>query len=520
MTQSGSPPSFSLASYDETPYIDLPFAQSHPGRLAVMARLFGMHPPDVATARVLELGCAGGGNLIPMAVAMPDATFLGIDLSARQIADGQHVIAALGLENIELHHADIAGVDADYGSFDYIVSHGIYSWVPAPIREKLLSICRDNLAPNGVAYVSYNARPGWAIRGILRDAMLYHARGAASAAERIRRSREALDFLSQHLPADTAYAAVLRQDLDGLAQVNDAYLSHDHLEDNNEAFYFHEFVDAAERHRLQYLAEADFSAMAPQIPRELKDTLRQVAPDLVAREQYLDFLHHRSFRQTLLVHDEATLERNLTPQSMQAFDIASTMQPESPSPVLAQGVNESFRSASGSTISTASAISKAALVELGRAWPRALSFATLTERARKRLRDAAAAGAVSLEDDTRTLGIDMLQCYAAGATELRLWSPALSVEPSPQPVASVLARLQATRGAEVTNLLHKGVTLNPFGRALVPLLDGTRNRPLLIAALKAAMTAGTLALPSQERALQRTLLETLSGLGKAALLTG
>ena len=128
-------PTPTLASYDETPYTDLPFAQSHPARLAVMARLFGVDAPDVGTARVLELGCAVGGNLIPMAVAMPDAHLVGIDLSGRQIADGRRVVTTLGLENIELQHADIAHVDASYGMFDYIVCHGIYSWVPAAIRE-------------------------------------------------------------------------------------------------------------------------------------------------------------------------------------------------------------------------------------------------------------------------------------------------------------------------------------------------------------------------------------------------
>src|SRR6185369_4970625 len=117
-------------------------------------------------------------------------------------------------------------------------------------------ICSANLAANGVAYVSYNAMPGWGIRGIVRDAMLYHARTATTAAERIRLSRGALDFLARHLPVDTPYAAVIRHDLEGLAGVADAYLGHDHLEANNDAFYFHEFVDAARGHDLDYLAEA------------------------------------------------------------------------------------------------------------------------------------------------------------------------------------------------------------------------------------------------------------------------
>ena len=505
-----------LASYDETPYTDLPFAQSHPARLAVMARLFGVDAPEVGTARVLELGCAVGGNLIPMAVAMPDAHLVGIDLSARQIADGRRVVTALGLENIELRHADIALVDASYGMFDYIVCHGIYSWVPAAIREKLLAVCNTNLKPNGVAYVSYNAMPGWGIRGIIRDAMLYHSRNAKSGRDRIRQSREALQLLSRHLPSDTPYAAVLRQDLDGLAGVADAYLGHDHLEENNEAFYFHEFVDAAHRHHLQYLAEAEFSAMAPQIPGELKDTLRRIASDLIAREQYLDFLHHRSFRQTLLVHAGVHINRKLEPQTLRRFDIAAAIQPVSANPVLEQGANEGFRTASGASISTVSAISKAALMELEQSWPLALPFDELLTRSRARLDGRAAR--VDVAEDARMLGIEMLQCYAAGVLELRVWSPRLVAHAGDRPLATPLARLQAQRGFEVTNLLHKSVTMNAFSRGLLPMLDGVRDRAALLALIAERASTGQLVLPARTGGLRGILDETLAGMGKAALL--
>src|SRR5262249_50612084 len=99
-------------SYDEVPYESLPFAQTHPDRLATVATLFGMRPAPADRSRVLELGCAAGGNLIPMALALPQSRFLGTDLSGRQIADGQKVVGALGLTNIELKHLSITEVDA------------------------------------------------------------------------------------------------------------------------------------------------------------------------------------------------------------------------------------------------------------------------------------------------------------------------------------------------------------------------------------------------------------------------
>ena len=162
--------------YDEFAYVSRAHPQTHPSRLAALAKLFGMQPAPLSGCRVLELGCASGGNLLPMAAQTPSASFLGIDLSGRQIADGQAVIAELGLSNIGLRHLGIAHVDESLGKFDYIIAHGVYSWVPQEMQEKILSICKENLAPNGVAYVSYNTYPGWRMRGMIRDMMLYHAR--------------------------------------------------------------------------------------------------------------------------------------------------------------------------------------------------------------------------------------------------------------------------------------------------------------------------------------------------------
>jgi SAM-dependent methyltransferase len=519
-------------SYDELPYTNQPFMQTHPGRLAALAKLFGMRTPAVASCRVLELGCASGGNLISMAIALPGARFLGIDLSARQIEAGRQLIAALGLTNIELRHADIAAVDAAYGAFDYIVSHGIYSWVPAQIREKLLSICHDNLVPDGVAYVSYNTLPGWGIRRILRDAMLYHSRAAQSAGERIRQARAMLDILARGLSRDTPYGAVLLQDLESLSEASDAYVSHDHLEEINEPVYFHEFVEAAQRHGLQYLAEAEFSTMTPTgVSAETKKALRGIAPDLIAHEQYLDFLCYRRFRQTLLVHRSVPLSRKLDAQSVREFQIASPAEPVSPSPALAEGASETFRAPNGASISAVSALSKAALLLLTQQWPLALPFAQLVAASRARVQEDTGAGtdATTWDRDARTLGIEMLQCYAAGVVELRVWSPRLGLASSTRPIASPLARLQAMRGDEITNLLQQRVTLGDFDRALLPLLDGTRDRDDLAAALAQVAAQQALQVPQQDGAavrgpapallLRDALESSLSRLARFALLT-
>src|ERR1700712_671865 len=184
------------AAYDATPYTSNSFPQSAPGQLAAVAHLFGLEPPKVSTARVLEIGCAAGGNLIPFAAGHPRARVVGIDLSSVQIDDGRARVQALGIDNVELLAGDIARMDlAALGLFDFVIAHGVYSWVPAEVQDALLSAFRRCLAPDGIGYCSYNVYPGWKSKEILRDAMLL-ARGASTSPDdKARDARGMVDFL-------------------------------------------------------------------------------------------------------------------------------------------------------------------------------------------------------------------------------------------------------------------------------------------------------------------------------------
>ncbi len=322
-------------SYDATPYVSQAFPQTHPDRVAVLGKLCGMTPAPQDRCRVLELGCAGGGNLIPMAAQLPGASFLGIDLSARQIADGKAVIDQLGLSNIQLRHLNILDVDAAFGQFDYILAHGVYSWVPSEVQDKILAVCRQNLAPQGIAYVSYNTYPGWRMRGMIRDMMLYHSNRFRDASQQVQQARALLDFLAQNVPTEqNPYGILLAQELEALRNQADWYLAHDHLEQVNEPVYFHQFAQRAGAKALQYLGESDFHAMLASnfsLPR-VTETLRLIATDIVAMEQYMDFVRNRVFRQTLMVHSETKLNRHLTWRDMQEVHFATPARPVNEKP--------------------------------------------------------------------------------------------------------------------------------------------------------------------------------------------
>jgi len=520
-------------TYDELPYINRAFPQTHPDRIGTIARLFGLHPPDPRSCRVLELGCASGDNLIPMALGLPDARFVGIDLSLRQVEEARQTVEALGLANIELSRHDIADVDASWGAFDYIICHGVYSWVPAPTREKILAICHENLAPNGVAYVSYNTLPGWHIRGMIRDMMIYHAAPYQGAAAKVRQARALLDFLAQSVPATQAYGMMLRQEQDAIRNEPDAYLFHDHLEVVNDAVYFHQFAEAAGRHELEYLGEAEFGQMtmsnsSPQVT----EALRRIGPDIIRTEQYMDFLNNRTFRQTLLIRAGATLQRNLAAVVLDGLVAASAALPVSTQPSLAEGAIEVFRTPNGATHNIGDALTKTALLLLGQQWPLSVPVAQLAAMCRARLqRDAGtAAGASIPEDAVRALSGRLLQGFAARAVELRLFAPRLTPTPTARPCASPLARLQARRNGTVTNLRHEPVALDDLQRRLLPLLDGTRDVAALVAALAKLAKEDTIGAGTQaggpadtdpsepERTLRRAVESELPLLGRSALL--
>src|SRR6266567_3866897 len=227
-----------MPSYDEVPYPNLSHVQSHPDSLATLATLLGLSPAPVQNCRILEIGCAAGANLIPMAVSLPDSTLVGIDYSIRQIEEGQAAVAALGLTNISLRHMDIREITPELGQFDYIIVHGVFSWVPLEVRDRLLAVCSENLAPAGVAFISYNVYPGWHMLANIRDMMLYHTRHIEDPIERVAQARGVLKFLSESVPtADhvrshllNAYSKFLQNEMGRIGPRADSFLLHDELE--------------------------------------------------------------------------------------------------------------------------------------------------------------------------------------------------------------------------------------------------------------------------------------------------
>ena len=370
-------------TYDKVPYLDLSYVHTHPDRLATLGTLLGMSPQPVTNCRVLEIGCAAGGNLIPMAYDLPQSEFVGLDYSARQIEEGQAWVAALGITNLTLVWADLVDIGDELGKFDYIVAHGVYSWVAKPVRDKLLAICKRLLTQNGVVYISYNTYPGWHFTGVIRDAMLFRTRDIEDLAERAVAARSMARFLADNIPQENnAYAGLFQNYLrvlgEDLKATHDGFLLHDELEEVNDPVYFYQFVEHAQQYGLRYLVEAELKNVLPDaFGPEVAQRLQQLSGDAIELEQYMDFLRNRMFRQTLLCHAELPVTRMLRPDRLQNCFMASAAQPVvDETGHLAAGTAQ-FRSKDGATLTTDHPVTQVAMLHLGKIWPRAILFGNL-----------------------------------------------------------------------------------------------------------------------------------------------
>ena len=293
--------------YSELGYKSMPFPYTTPATLEAYAALVGISAPNPKTARVLELGATYGGNIISQALFNPDATFVGIELSQEQVEKGNEVIANAGLTNVSLIQSDIASIGSEIGTFDYIIAHGVYSWVDDGVKDALLRLIDEHLAEDGIAYVSYNTYPGWHTMEEVRQLMMFSNRDKAqfNHKEKVLHGKTIGSIVgSQILKYDnlkernSKFLGALRS----VMQKDEYYVGHDHLEPNNDPVYFYQFNDHLGAHNLTYLCDADLTlSMVRSFDADIADTLDKLAlNDHVAQEQYLDFMLDTTFRKSII----------------------------------------------------------------------------------------------------------------------------------------------------------------------------------------------------------------------------
>jgi SAM-dependent methyltransferase len=500
--------------------------------LEALAFLFGLDAPAPATARVLELGCAAGGNLIPFAARHPAASALGVDLSTVQVSQGSAAIAHAGLSNIALKVFNIADIDASFGQFDYIVCHGVYSWVPGPVQDAILRICSENLTPNGVAYVSYNVYPGWKAREIVRDAMILRGGPRDTPEEKLSYARGMLEFLEQSARPDSVLKKTLEEAMPIVRGSNSYYLLHEFLEPCNEPCYFKEFAARADAHGLAYLCDAEPSTMFVQnYGEKVRDPLlRECGGSQIMMEQYLDFLVNRTFRQTLLVKQERArdIRYRLDPLRIRMLEFAGEFTTVDGGPLTLDARDQPCHAIRNLKVTLRLPVQKAVAQVLETSYPASVSAKDLIDAASRLTGEP-------LDTAERVVMAMLEELLILGALRIRRTRvpAAAAVFGLPQALPAVRGApglaLTAGANAQACNQWHEPVGLSLLERSLLPLLDGAHSHEALAEHLAAEVRADRLRFIKDEKPLtdpaqlkefaQQQVALALRDLRRKALLT-
>ena len=505
--------------YDAVPYTAIPFSRLQPQRLAAVAALLGMKAPPVATARTLEIGCATGGHIIPLAARFPDARFIGLDVSAAQIEQGRARAARLGLGNIEFQARSLTELGPEDGLFDYIVCHGVYSWIPQFVRDELMRVVSERLSPEGIAVISFNVLPGWRMFQVVRDSMILHAGHVESHEQRTAYTRMLFEQMAKHGNADTTYGGIWRREAKRMSDLPDFYIAHELFEENNTPLSFRDFMKAASQHGLAYLGESRPLGNIPENSSASRAALLRglSGGELLATEQYIDIVTGRTFRESLLIHEaRATLaDRSFDPVHLEGLHVLTT-----------PGFKVKDTPGGGCTV-----VEEETEIDVND-----LALATAIRRLVQRapasssLDDLAPAGLFDAEKRADLAAV-LTDFICRGMLDASAEPVACQLTPGEKPRVWPLAASDAAARLDRTaTLRHTVYDLSPFSQFVMPLLDGTRARGEIVeklaeGALNGVTTmrdaAGPVTDPARIRELCGVVLDReIDNLAAAGLLVG
>ncbi len=499
-------------AYHSFQYENYPFAATHPDWLYTIGRLHGLDPVPVERCRVLELGSGRGGNLVPLAAQFPDAQFIGVDLAESQVADGRRVASDLGLTNIRFEAMDIADLPADWGEFDYIICHGVYSWVPDHVRSRILDIAGTQLSAHGLAFISYNTYPGWHARGMLRS-LMKRVVVPGPPAQMAAAAREFLQMYLTRIPQDAPLRPWVQSELSLLIGLSDRYIYFEHLVEENTAFYFADFVADAHTHGLTYVSDADpTTSVVEQIGAGHEDVLAIYGQDPIAGEQMVDYLTTRYFRRSVLCRSDApaqnpavaTIERR-PPMADRLSGAWLAVDAGDDVVDLGEGVEVSMEEGDNIVITSADVHGSAISWILAEARPSTVGFDDLVEIAADRL------GLPADSEFTEQLASRAWRLFQRGKVTIGFWPrPQLTAVPE-LPKAPALARYQAMQGEEcVTTMTHERMLVDSLDRLLFEFADGTRSSADLHAEAARALACGDLSIELDDQPLtDMSVLEEL-----------
>lgn len=293
---------------DDVPYVRHFLEELAPPCLRLVAAMNGFTPPPADDFDYCEIGCAHGDTLVALAAAHPRARFVGIDIVASHVTSAKKLAREAGLDNVGVLERDVADlVDGDeVGELDYVVAHGVFTWVSPETRKALVAFAAKKLRPGGLLYVSYNTMPGWASIEPLRQLLLFPGGEGSSLA----RAERGLAFANAMHAAGADYFANNPLAVEMLATMTRAglpYVVHEYLHEHWSPMYFARVaweMRAADLHFGGTLPL--YTTFADTVLPESSVALLSKVDDRITFESLKDFAVNETFRRDVYVKGTAS----------------------------------------------------------------------------------------------------------------------------------------------------------------------------------------------------------------------
>jgi|GEM_PF-4923386 len=483
---------------EETNFASRPSPERHPARMSAIARLLGIGAAMPETASVLELGCGSADSLLAIASVYPKGRYVGVDISASQIAAAEAGRKGALLDNVELIVADLNSWDTQ-DTFDFVICHGLLSWCSQEIRERIFELSAKCLAPTGIACISYNCRSGVVFRDIIANMLRQADRPQEDEVQRVACARAVMDLLDAGLVDDlTPYGQAMKEELANLREQGDAFIVAELLNPESLSFSLNEVVQQASDFGLEYMADARPSRnrffSAPEAVSPLIRFFWQEEAPALSRQRIdglYDVISPLSFRSSLFYRSSAGQCKSIVTDSLSDFWVSSALQIEGPVQPLEVYGKQAFADDRGYSVNVFDPEIKLALGLLSQSWPEEFAVSDLESQVGRQL------GPLSGEQRGRLR--DMLLAY--------FFANLVDLSPSPlfagqgvesKPFASNYVRWQSANWGWLTNAKLEYLSPGQLERRLLSLMDGTKEVGDLVEYLFGLISCGELVVRQED----------------------